>query len=224
MTATLICYVIVYLGSLIAYFFSETSGNFARRCVNKIIMAGMFLAIGFGGLIENGMIPTALGITLAIGLLFAAIGDAALLWSFTLGGISFGIGNVTLFIAYLQYLSFMGVSFSQYWWFLIIYVIFCATWLILMKTGWIDFDKYGIKMVLYLFSVMLHGTLSIAGCFCLQDPRSLLMFIGSIFFMISDWFISLHKFKYKESKLVHRCNSGTYFFGMLLIALGFQLF
>jgi uncharacterized membrane protein YhhN len=222
MTATLILFSILYLGGLIAYFFSETSGNYERRVVNKCFLAGMFLAIGWGGLIESAAFD-AVGILLAFGLLFSALGDVLLLKSFTFGGISFGVGNVILFLSYLFYLKGKGIPFSSYWWFLIILVLFIAVWMYLEKSKWIQFGKYGINMHLYLFSVMLHGTLSIAGLFFLHDPKSVLLFVGSILFMISDWFISLHKFKYKESKWVLRTNSGTYFLGLLLIALSCHL-
>ena len=37
--------------------------------------------------------------------------------------------------------------------------------------------------------------------------------------MISDYLISLHKFKYLKSKAILRLNSGTYFTGLLLAAL-----
>lgn len=220
MTATVILLVVLYLGALVSYFFSETSGNFERRAVNKILMAGMFLTLGLGGLLEASYIPSVLGFLLGFGLLFSAGGDVALLWNFTIGGIIFGVGNLTIFAAYLVYLTKHGIAFSQYWWFLIIFAIFAGVWFYLWKSGWIDFGKIGVKMYLYLFTVMMHGTLSIAGLCFLHDANSILLFVGSILFMISDWFISLHKFKYKDSKVILRFNSGTYFVGLLLMALG----
>ncbi len=223
MSATLILLTVLYLGGLVSYFFSETSGNYERRVVNKCFLAALFLAIGWGGLLDSGVIASAYGIFLALGLLLSALGDVLLLKSFSLGGFSFGFGNVFLFVAYLIYLTKNGISFSSYWWFLIPMVVFNGLWVYLGKSGWIAFGKYETKMYPYLFSVMLHGTLSIAALFQLHDSQSVLLFVGSILFMISDWFISLHKFKYKESKLVLRINSGTYFVGLLLIALSCTL-
>lgn len=219
MTIGVLIYVIVYMGILVAYFFSETSGNFKRRVINKCILAAMFTALALYLSVTNRQFAQTSGIILMFGILFAALGDVLLLWDFTKGGASFSVGNIILFAAYYVYFGENGVPFSAVWWFLLLHLAFLAFWYYLMKSGWINFGKYGIKMILYLWSVMLHGTLSIAGLTQLQDPKSLLMFIGSILFMISDWFICLHKFKYTKSKAVHRLNSGTYFTGLILIAL-----
>lgn len=222
MTIFTICFLVVYAGILIAYFFSETSGNFKRRFVNKVTLALMFLIFGLVHLITSGLIGTAFGIFLAIGLIFCAIGDVALLFSFMIGGVTFGVGNTSLFVAWILYLVNHGLTYSDFWPGTLIYVIMFSWVIILWKTGWIDFKKYGVNMALYLGTVMLHGTMSLCALSLLHDPRSIVMFLGSILFMFGDWLIATYKFKY-HNNIVHRFESGCYFTGLMMIALSCSL-
>lgn len=43
MSIPMIVFVVAYVAVTIAYLFSETSGNFKRRAINKIFLASMFL-------------------------------------------------------------------------------------------------------------------------------------------------------------------------------------
>ena len=219
-----IIFIFAYLGVMVAYFFSETAGNHNRRKVNKIILASMFILHAFVEMFRlhlwGGLFTWCF-----IGMVFCFIGDVWLLWSFTKGGISFAIGNFILFFFELRFFAAQGLKFSQYWWFLLIFAALIGTFLYLWFGGWyIKSSKKELRYAFpaYIMSVTLHGTLSIAGLFLLKPaPTNFLICCGFILFMISDYFISLHKFKYLKSKAILRLNSGTYFTGLLLAALSY---
>lgn len=222
----IIVFIIAYLIALVSYFFSETSGNFKRRAINKILMATMFIGYATVEMFHFSQWGDKLTVEALIGMFFAYIGDILLLWSFSKGGIAFGIGNVILFCYMVKYLIANGVAFSSFWWFLIIYAVLVGTFCILWFKGWYDYkEKPAMKPVfpLYIGTVSLHGTISIAALALLPfSPRVALFCAGMILYMISDYFISLHKFKFKESKAILRLNSGTYFLGLMLAAVSFS--
>ena len=221
-----IIFVVLYLIVLVSYFFSETSGNFKRRAINKILMAAMFMGYAIFEMFNHSLWGDPLNIRFIIGLFFAFVGDVLLLWSFSKGGISFGISNVILFIAQLKFMSAQGIGFGKYWWFLLIYAALVGTFCILWFKGWYIWKEKKPEMKFmfppYIGTVSLHGTLSIAVLALAPfSVKTVLFCSGLILYMISDYFISLHKFKFTESKLVLRLNSGTYFLGLMLAAISF---
>ena len=223
MKLPMIIFVIVYMAVLVSYLFSETSGNFKRRAVNKIILASMFLLYSIFETIHLGLFNT-IQIICLIGVIFAYIGDVWLLWSFIKGGTAFSIGNVVLFGYLIVYLTQNGVSYLSVSWHLILLAILLGCFIFLVQKGWYDKmpDKMKWPFTGYILSVSLHGTLAFALLTQLHDVKSVLLCSGLVLFMISDYFISLHKFKYKESKLILRCNSFSYFTGLMLVALSFS--
>ncbi len=221
-----IIFIVAYLALLVSYFFSETSGNFKRRAINKIVMATAFITYIAFEMFHFGRWGDPIMIELFIGIFFAYLGDVLLLWSFSKGGVSFAIGNGIIFASMIKFVMAKGLAFENFWWFLLIFAIFFGTFLILWYKGWYDYEeKPMMKNVfpLYIATVSLHGTLSIAALIMLPFSWNvLLLCVGLILFMISDYFISLHKFKYKESKAILRLNSGTYFLGLMLAAVSFS--
>lgn len=217
-----IIFIFAYLGVMVAYFFSETSGNHNRRKVNKIVLASMFILYAFVEMFHFHLWGGLFTICF-IGMVFCFIGDVWLLWSFTKGGISFAIGNIILFIFENLFFYAQGLSFADYWWFLLILAVPYGIFLYLWFTDWfLHKSKPVMKYIFpfYILTVTLHGTLAIAGLFLLKPaPTNFLLCSGLILFMISDYFIALHKFKYLKSKTILRLNSGTYFTGLLLAAL-----
>lgn len=88
-------FIIAYLTILCLYFFSETSGNFKRRAVNKIALAVLFEAYAVSAYLLHSPLFS-MRMILPIGLFFAFLGDIFLLWNFVRGGICFSIGNFCL--------------------------------------------------------------------------------------------------------------------------------
>ena len=98
MSIPMLVFIVAYMAVTIAYLFSETSGNFKRRAVNKICLASMFLIYAIYATIRHGNLGVTLQSLCLIGVFLCFVGDVWLLWSFSKGGVSFGIGNVILFI------------------------------------------------------------------------------------------------------------------------------
>ncbi len=223
MSIPMLIFIVVYMATTIAYLFSETSGNFKRRAINKICLASMFLIYAIYATIRHGNLGVTLQSLCLIGVFFCFVGDVWLLWSFSKGGFSFGLGNVILFAYEIMYFKEHGLKFSQYWFFIIPLIILIGVQSYLIAHDWYDMEKeMKFAFPFYLLSVSLHGTLSLIGLIYLHDVKSLLLLIGLILYMISDYFISLHKFKFKDSKLILRCNSFSYFTGLMLVALSFS--
>ncbi len=55
MSNRLILFILVYMTLLISYLFSETSGNFRRRAVNKIVLASLFALYSFRNFAAHGL-------------------------------------------------------------------------------------------------------------------------------------------------------------------------
>lgn len=212
-----IIFVCLYVPTLILYFFSETSGIHRRRAINKITMASLFLICGVIGFVLGE--KNACRTILLIAMFFSFVGDCLLLWSFKKGGIAFIIGNV-FYIIYLLIVSYNN-KYSIILWPLFFILIF-SVFRHLDKVDYLDLSKmkafYG-----YMSSVIGHGSLGITLLIQAKDPVLRLLCIGLILFMISDFFIAAHNFHDKDNKLLLRCNSGTYFLGMMLVALAIGL-
>lgn len=211
-------FVLIYLIALVCYLFSETSGNHRRRTINKGILAFLFPVYSIGMTVWSGQLG-GIQLILLVGLLFCSAGDMLLLRSFSKGGTVFGIGNLILFGYLVWYMVQKGLRFRQFWWFLLLLLFFFGGAMLLREKGWISFEPFQKQFSAYLWSVSMHGTLAITALFLLHDTKSVLLCTGLLLYMISDYFIGLHKFKYRKSKTILRLNSSTYFVGMMLVAL-----
>ncbi len=215
-----IIFCVAYLIVLVCYFFSETSGNHKRRVVNKCIMATMFLAYFVFESLRNGYWQQSGFALCIVAFFFSWLGDVLLLFSFLYGGISFMIGNI-FFVAHLIVVASQNaVTFGQVWWAIPLFVIAASVCYILHFTKKVDFKKIGILMPVYVTTVTAHGMLSMAVASAIGGVHMTLLSMGLVLFMISDYFLTTHKFIHHE-KWVLRCNSGTYFTGMLLAAVSF---
>ncbi|MGI6607832.1 MAG: lysoplasmalogenase family protein [Erysipelotrichaceae bacterium] len=147
---------------------------------------------------------------------FSYLGDVVLLWSFKKGGYAFMTGNVIyciyLFIIHYQY------HLWQLWVVVIMITLLYALYRYFVKSGILDLG--GMEAFnYYMISVISQGSMgAVMALFTSVDVYRVLS-IGLLLFMISDFFISFQNFYSKESKLIKRCNSITYFSGMMLIAI-----
>lgn len=220
MSLSRILFCAAYFVVLLCYFFSETSGNLKRRAVNKILMASMFLGYFIFESIRNGYWSDPWFVICIAAFIFSWIGDVWLLFSFMKGGIAFMIGNV-FFSAYLIVLAVQNdLAFSQLWWAIPLVVAVAGFFFIMHFTKKIDFKKTGVLMPVYLTTVTAHGMLSLAVASAMGGTHIMLLSAGLVLFMISDYFLTAHKFIAHE-KWILRCNSGTYFTGMMLAAVSF---
>ena len=91
----------------------------------------------------------------------------------------------------------------------------------LSRRKWIDFGRQEKLILPYLATVTGHGVLGLGLVALTRGMHPLLLGSGLALFMISDYFLMAYKFKCPRNAVL-RFNSGTYFLGMLLVALSFS--
>ena len=210
-------FIIIYLAILISYFFSETSGNLKRRSVNKIILASMFLTFGVVQYFLNYNFFS-YHLVLLLAIIFAYIGDVVLLYSFIKGGLSFILSNILFFIYELIIIKVYNVSFSSIFYFIPVLVIMWGGFVYFALKRFMNFKNKTFPILIYVFTVTLQGTLGLVLAICFFNIKMMLFGIGLTLFMISDYFLMVHKFKYHKNWIL-RCNSGFYFIGLLMVVL-----
>ena len=213
-------FIIAYLTVLCLYFFSETSGNFKRRAVNKIALAVLFEAYAVGAYLLHSPLFS-MRMILPIGLFFAFLGDIFLLWNFVRGGICFSIGNLCLLLYEAMLMRYLNVSLCILFPAAAIFLLFWGTTMLLYQKEFIDFSSVRIFPA-YLFSVSVHGSLGAVLAAVCPSPGVKLFGAGVFLMMISDYILSVHKFKHGANWIL-RCNSASYFVGTLLAALSLSL-
>ena len=215
-----VSFIIAYLALLCLYFFSETSGNFRRRAINKIALAVLFEAYAVGAYYLHSPLFT-IRLVLPIGLFFAFLGDIFLLWNFVRGGICFSIGNFFLLLYEALLIRHAQIPLWKLAPSVVVFFLFWGSTMLLWQKEYIDFGNVRIFPA-YLFSVSLHG--SIGAVLAAVYPADGVRFFGAGVFlmMISDYILSVYKFK-KGSNWILRCNSACYFIGTLFAALSLSM-
>lgn len=213
-----IIFCIAYVAVTICYLFSETSENFPRRVINKVILATMFLCYGFSAYALHYEVKS-WHILFMIALVFSWLGDVVLLYDFTIGGILFIIGNLTFFAYSILLTVDMNIAFLKMCWIIPVFIVLWGAMFIVSGKKKLDFGKQRPALLAYLFSVTLHGTMGLGLAVNAPDVKTLVFGLGLVLFMISDYFLMTHKFGYPKSKTLLRCNSSTYFIGLMLIVI-----
>lgn len=217
MNILVIIFIALYLLTLFSYFFSETSGNFKRRAINKIVMASMFCLFGIAQYFLNYEIFS-YHLILLFAVIFAFLGDVLLLYSFTKGGITFIVSNVLFFVYEWFLVANNSIPFSRIFWFIPLFILMWGTFLVLTIKKILNFKTKNVAILSYVFSVTMQGTLGLMIGLYFSNLKMLLFGIGLALFMISDYFLMVHKFKCHKNWIL-RCNSGSYFIGLLLVVL-----
>ena len=117
-----IIFCIAYVAVTICYLFSETSENFPRRVINKVILATMFLCYGFSAYALHYEMKS-WHILFVIALVFSWLGDVVLLYDFTIGGILFIIGNLTFFAYSILLTVDMNIAFLKMCWIIPVFIV-----------------------------------------------------------------------------------------------------
>lgn len=222
MSIGIISFIAVYCFFLLIYFLTETSGNMKLRAPNKIILALMFFVFGACNAFHYTQSP--IQYLFIVALFLTMLGDIFLLYKFSMGGYFFLCGNIVFITYQIALFNMFGVGFNQYWWILI---LIPALWLIYPILGKIypNSFKYGdkkLQMYFYLMSIVTNGVLGIVSATFLTSGF-LMLGLGLILFMLSDFVIVLHKFVFTDNRWIHRLNSLLYFAGMLLVVLNFAI-
>jgi uncharacterized membrane protein YhhN len=158
-------------------------------------------------------------------LFLAYMGDLFLIFDLNRGGDFFLAGNVCFATFYLASLKAAKVPFVNYFWVFIIWAVLISLFIYLAKKypNVLKLGKMKYPMALYLSSITLHGLLGLVTAIFVGSTALVVMGIGSVSFMISDYILTLDRFVIPKRKWLIRCNSLTYFVGLLLIVLSLGL-
>ena len=215
----MIIFSIIYLLFLCSYFVTRVGKNKKYRIINKYILASMYLvyAIVMFFIIDLDVYHY----IMLMGLFFTYLGDILLVFDVKKGGLSFLLSNLIFATLYIVLLNDYSISFFRYFWIFIIWAIIIVIGIILINRypNVIKLEKMKYPMIIYLSSITLHGLLGLVTLTFINVTPIIVMGIGSILFMISDYILTIDRFIIKNNKWIIRSNSLTYFIGLLLIVL-----
>ena len=205
--------------------FTTSLGEHKARGINKILLASFYLILAVILFIQNREFNT-FHVIILIAILGTYIGDIVLMYHFNLGALFFTIGNLSLFAYDFCLLESLGVHFSQYWWFILVYVGLIAGYFILehFSTHFKIEKKDRLKAFAYLAMVTLHGSIGTTMYFVTDNKSAILLGFGSILFMLSDYVLCSYKYSFNKESSVHKLNTFLYFAGILLITWSIYVF
>ena len=219
----MIIFSVIYALFLCAYFVTRVGDNIKHRAINKTILATMYLVYAMVMFHVGGF--SGYHYVMMAALFLAYMGDLFLIFDLNRGGDFFLAGNVCFATFYLASLKATNVPFINYFWVFIIWAILISLFIYLAKKypNVLKLGKMKYPMALYLASITLHGLLGLVSAIFIGTTPLIVMGIGSVSFMISDYILTLDRFVIPKRKWLIRCNSLTYFVGLLLIVLSLGL-
>ena len=219
----MIIFSVIYVLFLCAYFVTRVGDNIKHRAINKIVLATMYLVYAIVMFQVKDL--SGYHYVMMAALFLAYMGDLFLIFDLNRGGDFFLAGNVCFATFYLASIARYNVPFLNYFWVFILWVALITTFIVLANKypNVLKLGKMKYPMALYLSSITLHGLLGLVSAIFIGTTALLVMGIGSISFMISDYILTLDRFVIPNRKWLIRCNSLTYFVGLLLIVLSIGL-
>ena len=219
----MVVFSIIYALFLCAYFITRVGNNIKYRAINKYILATMYMVYAIVMFQLKDL--SGYHYVMMAALFLAYIGDLFLVFDLNRGGDFFLAGNVCFSTFYLATLTQYNVAFVKYFWVFIVWASLIATFVFLAKKypNVLKLGKMKYPMAFYLSSITLHGLLGLVSAIFVGTTPILIMGIGSVLFMASDYILTVDRFVIQKNKWIIRCNSLTYFGGLLLIALSLGL-
>ena len=219
----MIVFTVIYALFLCAYFITRVGDNIKYRAINKYILATMYMVYAIVMFQTQTLMLH--HYVLMAALFLAYLGDLFLVFDLNRGGDFFLAGNVCFATFYLASLNIAHVPFSKYFWVFIIWAALISGFIVcankfpkVLKLG-----KMKYPMAFYLSSITLHGLMGLTAVLFLNTTPFIVMGIGSLLFMASDYILTVDRFIIQKNKWIIRCNSLTYFGGLLLIVLSLGL-
>ena len=205
--------------------FTTSLGVHKARGINKILLASFYLILAIVLFIENREFNS-FNILILVAITATFVGDIVLMFHFNLGALFFTIGNLSLFAYDFCLLESLGVHFSAYWWFIIVYVVMVGGDMILERfnTHFKIDKKDRLKAFGYLAMVTLHGSIGTTMYFVTDNKSAILLGFGTILFMLSDYVLCSYKYSFNHESSVHKLNTFLYFAGILLITWSIYVF
>jgi hypothetical protein len=205
---------------LFAYYYTRTSGKMPLRAINKVILASMYYIFAIVQF-QNNYEMLSVHLLLMVALFLAWMGDVFLIFDFNRGGDFFLCGNICFFTYEMAVCIAKGRKFSDFWWVLLLTALLVGVFILLAQKypNTLKLGKMRWPMTLYITSITLHGLMGVALMILLPGTNLALMGLGSLFFMISDYILTVDRFVILNNKWIVRSNSTFYFIGLLLIVL-----
>ena len=205
--------------------FTTSLGEHKARGINKLLLASFYLILAIVLFIENREFNS-FNILILVAITATFVGDIVLMFHFNLGALFFTIGNLSLFAYDFCLLESLGVHFSAYWWFIIVYVVMVGGYMILERfnTHFKIDKKDRLKAFGYLAMVTLHGSIGTTMYFVTDNRSAILLGFGTILFMLSDYVLCSYKYSFNHESSVHKLNTFLYFAGILLITWSIYVF
>ena len=219
----MVVFSVIYILLLFAYFITRVGNNMKYRAVNKYILATMYMVYAIIMFLTRNL--SVYHYVLMSALVFAYLGDIFLVFDFSKGGTFFLSANICFFAFYLISLIKYSVSFWYCFWIFFVLVIIVGGFIALAQKfpNVLKLGSMKYPMSLYLASITLHGLFGLVSAIFIGTTPIIVMGIGSILFMISDYILIVDRFVFQKNKWIIRGNSLTYFTGLLLIVLSLGL-
>lgn len=202
---TIILSIIALISAILTIYAKLKDKDLWQFIFKPLTMAAIFL-IAF----LNSSLPlTFYQKAILLGLILSTIGDVFLVKQdkyFVQGLVSFLLGHICYIVAFWTSPNLpSGLIYS-------IYVIFFLTSL------WRFLGKLKIPVIFYALIIAVMSWMALSRYLQINDSKTLLAFIGSFFFVISDSLLGFNKFK-KPFVNAHTYILATYFLAQWLIAL-----
>lgn len=219
----MIIFSVIYFLFLCAYFVTRVGDNIKYRALNKFILATMYLVYAI--VMFHVKDFSGYHYVMMAALFLAYLGDLFLVFDLNRGGDFFLAGNVCFATFYLASLTNANVPFVNYFWVFILWSALIGTFVLLAKKypNVLKLGKMKYPMAFYLSSITLHGLLGLVSAIFIGTTPIVVMGIGSVLFMMSDYILTVDRFVIQKNKWIIRSNSLTYFGGLLLIVLSLGL-
>ena len=223
MSVASIIFIVIYALFLCAYFITRPGDNIKHRAINKYILATMYMIYAIVMFHVDGL--NGYHYVAMAALFLAYLGDLFLVFDLNRGGDFFLAGNVCFATFYLASLINANVPFLHYFWVFIVWAALITTFVVLANKfpKVLKLGKMKYPMAFYLSSITLHGLLGLVSAIFVGTPALVVMGIGSLLFMASDYILTVDRFVILKNKWIIRANSLTYFGGLLLIVLSLGL-
>ena len=211
-TALLLNVLIIAAVFILNYFYQKKNFVFWLKCVCSALFALLGI-VNLGFAIATGQEGLGFYILMAVGLVFAMLGDVVINKSFAAGAGSFALGHIGFIIAYsfLQGFNRLDV--------IIIALIFLSTAAFLLFAPFVNFGSKENKWICLAYSFIISLMLgkAMANLICQLNAVNALIAAGSFLFFFSDLMLVLNWFVGVGKWAGHAC-MGTYYPALCILA------
>ncbi|NMC04536.1 MAG: lysoplasmalogenase [Candidatus Lokiarchaeota archaeon] len=163
---------------------------------------------------------------IVLALVLGCAGDVFLLWrrvnpkAIVFGLLSFMIGHVFYIVSFSMSTGFFAAA---QWWLVLGVVPYGIFAFLLFKMLEKDLGKMKGAVVVYSGILLAMSFFALSRVFVASPASTLVTWLGSVLFIVSDTILALEYFRYKREILHHSLVMATYISAQLLIVVGLML-